>query len=681
MDSRTGNIILIGMLLGAVIGALGGYFLPDIFVEFKFLGTIFLNALKMIVVPLIVASMIVGVASLGDVRKLGRISVKTILYYLVTTGFAVIIGIILVNIIRPGVGVGGIGTEVPDFVLSVGPTGFSDFIVSLVPANIFAAAAENAVLPLIIFSLIFGGVLTAIGRKGRTEINFFDGLNTAIMKIVTLIIYFAPIGIIGIIGPIVANNKGSLVEMVSGLGLYSLTVIIGLLIHAVIVLPLILKMFGKKEPFQYFVNMGQALATAFTTASSSATLPVTMECVTDKNRVNPKAGSFVLPLGATINMDGTALYEAVAAIFIAQAIGFPLSITSQVIIFLTATLASIGAAAIPQAGLVTMVMVLTAVGLPLEGIGFILAIDWFLDRCRTTVNVWGDSIGAAVIGETEEMKDDRRRTYQRKDRTDRRDRSGGKQRYDKRQQRPRQDRTDRRTDRRQRNDDRRQKPRTDKPDRRQPKPGRPPGQNPKDHKRPQRQQNRPQQKPQSDRSKPDKNGKNNTAPLPQETIDKELSKVRAQLNELDTGTQKDSGQPHKAEAKKPEKTDSPKRNSEKDRPAKLEQENIREDKKKDDEFFGVLPEFDFFDDKPKIETKSEADTKYEPYPEEKPSEEKPPEKKPSADKSPEKKPADNEPSDKAEPPKQDSPERKGDSGGDDSDEGDDWGRGRKKRSR
>lgn len=671
MDNRTANIILIGMLLGAIIGALGGYFLPDIFVEFKFLGTIFLNALKMIVVPLIVASMIVGVASLGDVRKLGRTSVKTILYYLATTGFAVIIGIILVNIIRPGVGVGGIGTEVPDFVLSVGPAGFSDFIVSLVPANLFAAAAENAVLPLIIFSLIFGGVLTAIGHKGRTVIKFFDGLNTAIMKIVTIIIYFAPIGIIGIIGPIVANNKGSLTDMVSGLGLYSLTVIIGLLIHAVIVLPLILKMFGKKDPFRYFLNMGQALATAFTTASSSATLPVTMECVTDKNKVNPKAGSFVLPLGATINMDGTALYEAVAAIFIAQAIGFPLSITSQVIIFLTATLASIGAAAIPQAGLVTMVMVLTAVGLPLEGIGFILAIDWFLDRCRTTVNVWGDSIGAAVIGETEEMKDSRRKSYQRKDRSDRRDRSN-KQRYDKRQQRGRQDRSDRRTDQRQSKNDRRQKPRNDKPDRRTQKSGRPDGRDQKDL-RPQghrQQQNRPQSKPQPDKGTPDKsekNGKNGTAPLPQKTIEKELSKVRAQLNELeDKGDQQDSKSSGKPEPKKPERTESRGHDKEKDRPAKFEQENIREDKKKDDEFFGVLPEFDFFEDKPNIETKSEADTKYEPYPEEKTAEEPKAEKKPP---------------EKTETPKPEQPEQKEESDQSNSDDDGDWGRGRKKRSR
>jgi solute carrier family 1 (high affinity glutamate transporter) protein 1 len=404
MQNKSGNYVLIGMVLGAVLGAIGGYFFGGVFIELKFLGTLFLNALKMVVVPLIVASMIVGVTSLGNIKKLGRTTGKTLLYYLTTTSAAVLIGIILVNIIQPGVGIGSIGNTVPDMVAQTKPTGFSDFIVNLIPENIIAAAAKGSVLPLIIFSLVFGGVLTAIGSKGKPVIDFFIGLNTAIMKIVILIIYFAPIGILAIIGSIVAENRGSLSEIASGLGMYSLTVIIGLLIHAVIILPLILKYFGRKKPVEYFLNMGQALTTAFTTASSSATLPLTMESVTEKNKVNPKASAFVLPLGATINMDGTALYEAVAAIFIAQAIGYPLSIGAQTIIFLTATLASIGAAAIPHAGLVTMVIVLSAVGLPLEGIGFIFAVDWFLDRCRTTVNVWGDSIGAAVIGETAEIK-------------------------------------------------------------------------------------------------------------------------------------------------------------------------------------------------------------------------------------------------------------------------------------
>ena len=404
MKGRTGNIILLGMIVGAILGVLAGFFLGDTMLHIKFLGTIFLNALRMVVVPLIVASMIIGVTSLGDVRTLGRTGIKTLLFYMVTTGFSVIIGIILVNIIGPGRGIQMWDAEVPDFVLEAPAASIIDVLVGLIPPNLIKAAANGDILPLIVFSLLFGGVLSAIGKKAKPVIDFFDGVNVAVMKLVILIIYFAPIGVFALIGGIVAEKRDSLAEMASGLGLYSLTVIVGLLIHAMVILPLILRMFAKKNVWDYFVNMGEALATAFTTASSSATLPITMECVEEKNEIDGRAAAFVLPLGATINMDGTALYEAVAAIFIAQLWGIDLTVGQQVIIFLTATLASVGAAGIPHAGTVMMVAVLTAVDLPIEGIGLIFAVDWFLDRCRTTVNVWGDSIGAAVIAQTKEMR-------------------------------------------------------------------------------------------------------------------------------------------------------------------------------------------------------------------------------------------------------------------------------------
>lgn len=404
MMGKHGNLILLGMVAGTIIGAVGGYFLGDFFIGISVIGTVFLNALKMVIVPLIVASMIVGVTSLGDVRKLGRTTGKTLLFYLATTGFSVFVGLVLVNIISPGAGVEKFGAYVPDLVSESRGKTLVDVLVGLIPANVFKAAAEGQILPLIVFSLLFGGVLSAAGEKGRPVVAVFEGINIAIMKLVILIIYFAPVGVMVLIGSIVAENRGTLDQLVSGLGWYSLTVIVGLLVHAVVTLPLILTFFGRRRPFTYFVNMGEALATAFTTASSTATLPVTMELVEEKNRVDKRAASFVLPLGATINMDGTALYEAVAAIFIAQIYGIDLTLGQQVVVFLTATLASIGAAGIPHAGTVMMVFVLTAVDLPLEGIGLIWAVDWFLDRCRTTVNVWGDSIGAAVIGETSEFK-------------------------------------------------------------------------------------------------------------------------------------------------------------------------------------------------------------------------------------------------------------------------------------
>jgi len=404
MTSKTGNIILIAMLVGAVLGVLGGMFLGDTMLHISFLGVIFLNALKMVVVPLVVASMIVGVTSLGDIRTLGRTGIKTISFYLFTTGASVFIGLLMVNIISPGEGVQIWETEIPELVAEGQGKTISDVFMGLIPPNIFQAAANGKILSLIVFSLLFGGVLTVIGEKGRPVVALFVGINAAMMKIVHLIIYFAPVGVMALIGGIVAEKRDSLEQLVSGLGWYSLTVIIGLLVHALITLPLLLRFLGHRKPWRYFLNVGDALTTAFTTASSSATLPITIEAVEEKNKVDSRAASFVLPLGATINMDGTALYEAVAAMFIAQISGIDLTLGQQVIIFLTATIASIGAAGIPHAGTVMMVMVLTAVNLPLEGIGLIFAIDWFLDRCRTTVNVWGDTVGAAVISETKEMK-------------------------------------------------------------------------------------------------------------------------------------------------------------------------------------------------------------------------------------------------------------------------------------
>jgi Na+/H+-dicarboxylate symporter len=406
MNRQSGNLILIGMIVGALLGAFGGYFLPDFFLSISFIGTMFLNALKMVVVPLIGASMIVGVTSLGNVKKLGRTAGYTFLFYLVTTGLSVLVGLVMVNLLQPGIGVEPLGTDVSDIVAQGQGKSLIDVFVGLVPSNIFSSMANGDILPLIVFSLGFGAILTVIGEKGKPVIAFFEGVNEAVMKLVTLIVYVAPLGVLSIIGEIVARERGSVEDLLTRLGMYTATVLIALLIHGLITLPLLLKYLAKRAPFQYAANLGPALATAFTTASSSATLPLTMELVEHRNGVDSRAASFVLPLGATINMDGTALYEAVAALFIAQVYGIDLTIGQQVIIFLTATLASIGAAGIPHAGTVMMVFVLSAVNLPLEGIGFIWAIDWFLDRCRTTVNVWGDAVGAAVVGNTREFRKD-----------------------------------------------------------------------------------------------------------------------------------------------------------------------------------------------------------------------------------------------------------------------------------
>lgn len=392
------NLLLIGILGGLALGSLAGWWMGADAVMFKWLGQIFLSALKMIIVPLIVSSMIVGITSLGDVRKLGKVGGITIVYYMVTTGLAVILGILLVNIIQPGVGIER-ATAIPDIVKGKEHFSFVDVILGMVPDNLFKAAANLDILPLIVFSLLFGAVVSTMGERGKVVVRFFDGVFEAIMKIVHLIMWFAPVGVFGLVAGRLGEVGGGPAFMaeVAKVGKYSLTVLIGLGIHGLVVLPLILWVFARRSPWTYLVNLSQALVTAFSTASSSATLPVTFECVKEKNDVSASSADLVLPLGATINMDGTALYEAVAAIFIAQSYGVPLGFGAQIIIFFTATLAAIGAAGIPQAGLVTMVLVLQSVGLPLEGIGAILAVDWFLDRFRTTVNVWGDAVGAAVV--------------------------------------------------------------------------------------------------------------------------------------------------------------------------------------------------------------------------------------------------------------------------------------------
>ncbi|MDT7042441.1 dicarboxylate/amino acid:cation symporter [Candidatus Nitronereus thalassa] len=410
MSTKNPNKLLFAILLGITIGIIVGGFTPDIGRSVQFLGDLFLRALFVMVVPLVISSMIVGVSSLGDVRQLGPLGSRTVLFFMATTGIAVIIGLLLVLLIHPGTpGTGPESQDLtnlaermdhkPDTVAGLLQT----LLTTLVPKNLFAAMVNVEVLPLIIFSLIFGGVLTTLGEKGAIVIRFFDGVNDAIMAMVHLLMWTAPMGI----GALIAGRLGEAggfsgfwPQLVS-LGAYAATVIIALLIHALVILPLILQFIGKQSVPAYARNLSTALTTAFSTSSSSATLPLTMEAVIDEHGISSRTARFVLPLGATINMNGTALYEAVAAVFIAQSYGIELSLAQTVIVVLTATLAGVGAAGIPEAGLVTMVIVLKAVGLPIEGIGLILVIDWFLDRCRTTVNVWGDAVGAAVIDKLE----------------------------------------------------------------------------------------------------------------------------------------------------------------------------------------------------------------------------------------------------------------------------------------
>ena len=398
------NGLLYLMIAGIVLGIFSGWMFGSKMLVVEWIGEMFLDALKMLVVPLIISSMIVGIAGLGDIRKVGKTGLIALGYFMTTTCIAVAIGLVMVNIIEPGVAVEMTVEQVPEKVAGKEAVGITDILKTFVSPNLVQSMVKMDILPLIIFSLLFGGVLTTLGEPGKRAIEFFDTINSAVMKIVHLLMYFAPLGVFALIASKLGAAGGGdlfLAEL-SKVGKYAATVISALLIHGLVVLPIILYLTTYRSPFIYFKNVTEALTTAFSTASSSATLPVTIECAEKNNRVSRKSALFVLPLGATVNMDGTALYESVAALFIAQMMGIHLGFGEQLIVFLTATLAAVGAAGIPEAGLVTMVMVLQSVGLPLEGIGMLLSIDWFLDRCRTTVNVWGDSIGAGVVDSLEE---------------------------------------------------------------------------------------------------------------------------------------------------------------------------------------------------------------------------------------------------------------------------------------
>ncbi len=396
--------VVVGLLVGREANLLG----VSLYAIFDFVGKLFLNALKMLIVPLIISSIIVGVAGIGGSENLGRLGGKTIGYYATTSLFAILIGLIAVNVIQPGVVEGsaqevfGFHADVAALEEKVGGKDSGDVMevfLRMIPTNVVAAAGQGQMLGLIFFSLLYGFFLTRITEAyAEAQYNFFQGMFEIMMRITDLIMRFAPIGIFALVAKTVMDTG---LEAFGPLALFFLTVVLALATHFLVTLPLLLYFVGGVNPLRHYQAMGAALLTAFSTASSSATLPVTMECVEKNAGVSNKITSFVLPLGATINMDGTALYECVAAIFIAQAYGIELSMATQFMVVMLALLTSIGVAGIPAASLVAIAIILGAVGLPLEGIGLILAVDRILDMMRTSVNVFSDSCGAVIIARSE----------------------------------------------------------------------------------------------------------------------------------------------------------------------------------------------------------------------------------------------------------------------------------------
>lgn len=388
--------ILIALILGVGLGV----WLPGYVKYISWMGDLFMRALKMVIIPLILTSIVSGIVNIGSLEKLGKIGMKTILYYITTSIFAIVTGLLMVNLLQPGVGADlGFVSEVEG--LALAKESFGQTLINIIPTNVFQAMVENQMLSVIFFAILVGLFITNISKKHKKlYIKLFNGGFELMMKITGFVIKFTPYGVFGIVALQVAQQK-DLMEVAGRLGIYMIAVILALIIHSCITLPLILKLVGKINPFSHIKAMSVPLLTAFSTSSSSATLPLTMEAVEHKAGASNKITSFVLPLGATINMDGTALYECVAAIFIAQAYGIDLSFGEQIIVVITALLASIGAAGIPMAGLVMITVILSAVNLPLEGVGLILAVDRILDMFRTSVNVWSDSCGTVVIAKTE----------------------------------------------------------------------------------------------------------------------------------------------------------------------------------------------------------------------------------------------------------------------------------------
>uniref|UniRef100_A0A3P8RVN8 Amino acid transporter n=1 Tax=Amphiprion percula TaxID=161767 RepID=A0A3P8RVN8_AMPPE len=429
--------VIIGIILGF---ALRPYKMSYREVKFfSFPGELLMRMLQMLVLPLLVSSLITGMASL-DSRASGKMGMRAVVYYTTTTVIAVFIGIVMVLIIHPGKGSKDEFTKPQQIEQVSAADAFLDLIRNMFPPNLVEACtkqfktqyakrvvhvtmtvndtifapngsqtiAREEMIPvpgavnginalgLVVFSICFGLIIGNMREQGQPLKDFFDSLNEAVMRLVAIIMWYAPAGILFLIaGKIVEMDD--ITSMGSQLGMYTVTVICGLLIHAILVLPTLYFIITRKNPFVFIAGLLQALITALGTSSSSATLPITFKCLEENNKVDKRVTRFVLPVGATINMDGTALYEALAAIFIAQVNDFDLNFGQILTISITATAASIGAAGIPQAGLVTMVIVLTSVGLPTDDITLIIAVDWFLDRLRTMTNVLGDSIGAGIV--------------------------------------------------------------------------------------------------------------------------------------------------------------------------------------------------------------------------------------------------------------------------------------------
>jgi Na+/H+-dicarboxylate symporter len=400
--------LVIAVLVGVSLTPSSSFFDVSLVAVLTFIGTLFLNALKMLIVPLVMASIVVGMMELRP-DMLGRLGSKTLVYYMITSLVSILIGLLMVNLLEPGIvdnvpaleiiGLSSDTSAVLENVEGKGAGDIAEVFLRMVPANIVSAAANGQMLGLIFFSLLFGYFISRLkGPQCEVQKSFWQGLLDIMMQMTNLVMKFAPIGVFALVCKVILITG---LDAIKPLAVFFITVVIALGLHMFVFLPVVLKTVAGVKPTKHFKAMMPALLTAFSTSSSSATLPITLDCVEKRAGVSNKVSGFTLPLGATVNMDGTALYECVAAMFIAQAYGLELDAVTQFTIVLIALLTSIGVAGIPSASLVAITIILGAVGLPLEAIGLILVVDRVLDMCRTSVNVFSDSCAAVTISRLE----------------------------------------------------------------------------------------------------------------------------------------------------------------------------------------------------------------------------------------------------------------------------------------
>ncbi len=403
--------IILAMILGPIVGVEKNIFGTTFYSLFDLIGTLFINALTLVVVPLVSSSIITGIARIGNETSFGRLGLKTIGFYFGTTLIAVIIGVVFVNVIQPGHYFTGADTamitghemsEINTTMQEHGDFSFFQFILSIVPSNVLEAFSKGEMLGLIFFSLLFGYALSKIqNESSETVLSFFKGIFQAMIKIAQIILKLLPIGVFCLVAKSFAKTGFGTIKP---LFLFSLTVTLGLAVFMFIALPILLKLVANVKPYRHFKAMMPALVTAFSTSSSSASIPITLECVEKRAGVSNKIASLVVPLGTTINLSGSGLYECVAALFVAQAYGIDMPIMKQFAVILLALFASMGVAGIPAGSLVATIIIMKAIGLPAEGIGLFLAVDRIMDMLRTTVNIFSDSTCAVLVASTEGEK-------------------------------------------------------------------------------------------------------------------------------------------------------------------------------------------------------------------------------------------------------------------------------------